>query len=96
MDKKAKERVAIAKDAMEWVKAGALRPERMVYGESPIHRKWLATHGFSSSQLRLIEEAFEIWGDNAASAFGRRYADSKSRMLAILQNIIDNNGTFVP
>lgn len=32
----------------------------------------------------------------AARAFGAKHKDRQDRMMAIMQNIIDNNGTFVP
>lgn len=58
---------------------------------------------FSVEQLLLIESAFEkddfTYGDDAWEAaveFGQRYTSDKDRLLAILKNIIANNGTFVP
>ena len=59
---------------------------------------------FDNDQLRLIEIAFEkgtgryAMQDNEqpAADFGRKYRSAKARMSAILTNIIDNNGTFVP
>lgn len=62
---------------------------------------------FSETQLALIEAAFELTegvgpydapeaAANRAVAFGARYANDTRRLKAILQNIIDNGGTFVP
>jgi hypothetical protein len=65
---------------------------------------------FSSGQIYLIESAFErdnmhwcnedweLEQDNiyAAIKFGERYTNDKKRLIAIMQNIIDNNGTFIP
>lgn len=58
---------------------------------------------FSEEQLMLIESAFEMddftYGDDGwedAVDFGRMFNNDKDRLLAILQNIIDNNGEFVP
>jgi hypothetical protein len=61
---------------------------------------------FSESQLQLIEAAFEGWDEGSwetnpairrAVAFGEKYIDDdKKRMKAIMQNIIDNDGTFKP
>lgn len=62
-------------------------------------RRW-----FHTSQLVLIECAFELTRGgftqsinfNRAVAFGLRYNDSESRLIAICKNIIANNGKFVP
>lgn len=63
-------------------------------------RKW-----FSDHQLSLIESAFEtkFMGTSndhrkltTAVAWGDRFDKSKDRLKAICQNIIDNNGKFVP
>lgn len=57
---------------------------------------------FSGDQLRLIECAFEKFIDNpadptgAAREFGERYDNPKPRMVAIMENIIANKGTFIP
>ncbi len=62
---------------------------------------------FSKSQIRLIENAFEegegffswkhnVDEDDDAIQFGRKYKSAKKRMIAILENIIRNEGTFVP
>jgi hypothetical protein len=63
---------------------------------------------FGPVQLSMIEAAFEQ-GDggadysiipvqklDAAVDFGYNHYDSKSRLIAIMQNIIDNEGTFKP
>lgn len=63
------------------------------------------TSFFSSSQLELIEAAFE--GNlgaftapanklDAVESWFAWFPNPKQRMLKIMQNIIDNNGTFVP
>lgn len=67
---------------------------------------------FSLKQLYMIETAFEYTYDyfnfhrasdglddqeiEVARAFGRKYMSPKKRLIAIMQNIVDNNGTFVP
>jgi hypothetical protein len=64
---------------------------------------------FSPTQLNMIESAFEMrvrYHDmisedeharlRVASAFGQRFVgDKKARVIAVMQNIIDNGGTFV-
>jgi hypothetical protein len=63
------------------------------------------TQVFSRAQLRLIECAFE--GANGAFTpaekdqdavenWVARFPDSQKRLIAIMQNIIDNDGTFIP
>jgi hypothetical protein len=65
---------------------------------------------FSNEQLRLIETAFEKglgfdgWGRafnnsaqaEAAVAFGSRFRGERTRLLAIMRNIVKNKGTFKP
>lgn len=64
---------------------------------------------FSSSQLTLIECAFErsemhynqandtpSFKQNAAVVFGEKYRRDKNRLMAIMQNIIKNKGEFKP
>lgn len=59
---------------------------------------------FSQRQLNLIEAAYEggrLDYDNSslersAVAFGEKYRDRKARMRAIMQNIVENQGKFVP
>lgn len=61
---------------------------------------------FDEQQLDLIESAFETsdMGDGTidsvlldrAIQFGARYNDHTRRMKAIMQNVIDYRGTFVP
>ena len=60
---------------------------------------------FSASQLNLIEAAFECWHSPmranpelvVATNFGLRHGtDPKDRLRAIMQNIVDNRGTFRP
>lgn len=62
---------------------------------------------FSDDQIRLIEIAFELGcgefspqgdseGDEAAVMFGEQYEEESDRLLAIMNNIIKNNGTFIP
>lgn len=68
-------------------------------------RAYLEAH-FSMDQLDLIESAFEKWTDEdrfgygynklKAGKFGEKYRYPRARMIAIMNNIIDNNGTFVP
>jgi hypothetical protein len=58
---------------------------------------------FSERQLRLIESAFEVrafHSDNQqyveAEEFGQKFIDDKKRLLAIMNNIVENKGTFKP
>ena len=62
---------------------------------------------FTRNQLALIENAFETGrgvykyqaGEVAAEKaflFGSKFVDEDKRMIAIMQNIIDNKGTFKP
>jgi hypothetical protein len=57
--------------------------------------RWFARH-----QLNLIEDAFEYkeWHDTSSPprTFGEKYPTSSKRLVAIMQNIIKNKGTFVP
>ena len=49
---------------------------------------------FSIHQLSLIERFFEGWGDFSYTL--HQYPDSTSRLRAIMENIIENKGTFIP
>lgn len=61
---------------------------------------------FGEENAQLIEIAFELnrgWGDAedyelgaAAVKFGKRFRSDKGRLRAIMQNVIDNKGHFVP
>jgi hypothetical protein len=61
---------------------------------------------FSETQMKLIENAFEtgngyfvkttIDGRDRAVKFGMQFHTPRSRMTAIMKNIIENNGTFKP
>jgi hypothetical protein len=62
---------------------------------------------FTLNQIRLIEATFEggmgaVYFDydhpmvNKSRAFYSRYPNSKDRLLAIMKNIVKNNGTFKP
>jgi len=54
---------------------------------------------FTPDQICLIEAAFEWFEVSAmkpAHEFGRRYPDGRTRLKAIMQNIIDNDGEFKP
>jgi hypothetical protein len=145
--RKAAERVAIAKDALAWVEAGALIPVKSTYVRpSPgvvfsnpykqqlrdvnlgkcevcargalflakavrfnnvladwsysterVNRAALLEH-FDDNQINLIEEYYEGFIRNGeAFSWARNFwTDNSHRMTLILQNIIDNNGTFVP
>lgn len=150
MDKKAKERVAIAKDALAWIKAGALIPETGVYlqpeitpsredadtfynkqlrdivlGNCKVCAKgaiflakavrynnvlvcqWMKAdecddnaplrEHFSWEQLDDIEAAFEGWSDQKSNpkSYISKYPNDKDRLIAILNNIIKNKGTFI-
>jgi hypothetical protein len=173
---RAAERVAIAKDALEWIQAGALQPTKSVYVDfydetlkrklayDPIFskvqlrdvvlgpcqvcakgalflakavrfnnvlaRQWdetaesCALNGamldhFDADQLALIEESFEGWiasvpgtegnfvpfseqsnpdyqATKCTYDYANQFPDITDRLVAILQNIIDNKGTFIP
>ncbi len=56
---------------------------------------------FSSEELSCIEVAFEGWGSASSRysqsyLFYRRYPNSTERLEAILENIIKNEGEFIP
>jgi hypothetical protein len=55
---------------------------------------------FGSEQAAEVETAFErnvtFGGSYAAEVFGCRFLDSGERLAAILQNMIDHGGRFVP
>jgi hypothetical protein len=58
---------------------------------------------FSERQLRLIESAFEVrafHSDNQqyveAEEFGQKFINDKKRLLAIMENVVENKGTFKP
>ena len=51
---------------------------------------------FSERQLNEIEDAFELNGDHYVSSWFREIPDASDRLLAIMQNIVDHNGTFKP
>lgn len=139
--KKAAERVAIAKDALAWVEAGTLIPTKGTY-VSPEHypndvvdagkqlrdvflgkcevcvkgalllakavrfdnvlavemsrgREQALREHFSDEQITMVEDYFEsaqwqLYGGTLANG------SPEGRMVAILQNIIDNEGTFCP
>lgn len=142
MKNKAKDRVAIAKDALAWEEAGALIPTEGVYlnpCNNPDPDRYLEseqarnlnlgkcqvcalggllvaravrfdkvtyydilykppydllTEYFTLDQLRNIECAFEDFND--LRTWKEDIPDATERFKAIMQNIIDNKGTFVP
>ena len=59
---------------------------------------------FTTSQLKLIETYFEANGgyfrdydeDNRIEAFYNKYPSDKKRLQLIMENIVENEGTFVP
>lgn len=58
---------------------------------------------FGNRQIEQMEAAFERWEETnqgysakRSQAFGSNYATDKDRLIAILKNIIKNNGTFKP
>jgi hypothetical protein len=75
------------------------------YGD--VLRSSLGEH-FSIGQLGLVEAAFEMHANFAtkhgvgsaaadtAVRFGQKRTTDRSRMSAILRNIVENDGTFVP
>lgn len=68
-------------------------------GQDDLHnylKRW-----FTLNQLYLMEEAFEGYSrpeycGTDAEFFGSRYDNDEDRMLAIMRNIVKNDGTFVP
>jgi len=71
----------------------------LFFTNNPSLRFRLATF-FDRGQLALIEAAFECWstsdGGTAARDLGKKYLDPKQRLIAIMQNIITNDGDFKP
>lgn len=75
------------------------------WGNDGFMREYLSAW-FSREQLAMIEAAFEkslnfnLSGNRQrreqAVKFGLRFDDPTERLIAIMQNIIDNGGTFVP
>lgn len=57
---------------------------------------------FGSQQIDKMEAAFELWPQNneryepKANAFGEKFRTPGERLIAILKNVIKNNGTFKP
>lgn len=56
---------------------------------------------FSVEQLRMIEDAFEsegpsMYGNDKALTFCNTLKKPRDRMLKIMNNIVENNGTFRP
>lgn len=51
---------------------------------------------FSRTQLHLIEAVFEGWKDGPTKQFYYDHYNDEDRLLAIMQNIVDHNGTFKP
>lgn len=85
--------------------AGFYNLDLWINSEKPMKNKLNVI--FSRSQLRLIENAFEMGvgafkkfkkTPKAAKAiqFGGRFSTSKNRLKAIMKNIVKNRGTFVP
>ena len=94
------------------VKVGDVSPTFGEYGflDSTIYAEKKFSNGlntiFSNEQLKLIEVAFEcgcgafyeddVKDGEKAAKFGSRYNTEKGRMIGIMNNIIKNNGTFIP
>jgi hypothetical protein len=52
---------------------------------------------FSSKQLELIEDAFEGFEKHSLSyLFYEKYPNAEKRLVAILENIVENKGEFIP
>lgn len=51
---------------------------------------------FNDEELQEIEEHFELWYSASHKALWADIEDPKDRLLAIMQNIIDNDGNFHP
>lgn len=51
---------------------------------------------FGKGQVRSIERYFEGWYETLAENFVYANPDPEIRMAKIMQNIIDNDGTFIP
>lgn len=78
--------------------------ETEIHGmDSTTMRKHLMK-AFPIDNIHLIESAFEmsVWGNQetpemlSATLFGVKCTSPNSRLRAIMQNIIENNGTFIP
>ena len=81
-------------------------------GDISFNDKVSSNKHFSVAQLRLMEEAFEVryvspsfrvrypslnqCASSRAGAMGEKYESAKDRLRAIMENVIANNGTFVP
>jgi hypothetical protein len=68
-----------------------------------LHPRVLLSRWFDDDQVRLMECAFETYNQGwlgsksvQAQAFGLRFVLASKRLEAILQNVIDNGGDFVP
>jgi hypothetical protein len=78
------------------------------FDEEPESMRDYLSSWFSMEQLGLIEAAFEksagyaenqgcSWHSaSLAARFGMDYDDPTARMIAIMKNIVDNDGTFCP
>lgn len=53
---------------------------------------------FTREQVAMIEAAFECWYADypECGKFGGKYNNPTDRMIAIMENIVKNKGTFVP
>jgi hypothetical protein len=82
------------------------RVDEVVYsGDYEICNRLVAERIFTQVQLDKIEEAFEMWNgpdscyDEAGSTahhFGKAFQDDDHRLVAIMLNILDHDGKFVP
>ncbi|MEE8607934.1 MAG: hypothetical protein V3S55_10025 [Nitrospiraceae bacterium] len=89
-------------------KAEPVEREYDGWGTSSMYMRIVLARWFTRKQLDLIECAFEKSADfqeadpslesrNRAKAFGIQHPmDSRERLEAIMQNVIDNDGTFKP
>lgn len=85
-----------------------IRPNIITSIESGISMKFQLLAYFDSYQAAMIECAFERLDSRRelfnctdtqmqdSIYFGNEYIDSEERLIAIMQNIIDNNGDFIP
>jgi hypothetical protein len=72
-------------------------------GESIMVHRMVRERIFTQKQLDLIEYAFEVWGADSfdpvevsAYQFGLDFESPDHRLVAIMLNVIRNNGTFKP
>jgi hypothetical protein len=79
---------------------GDRQEDLYLYSTSSFIKSRLSQY-FTHDQLLLIEAAFEGWRvadycSEQVCDFYDKHPDPKERLRAIMQNVIDNNGEFIP